>query len=142
MALQTDSTRVITYRQPVQSLLKSIGISISAHNMSHYNNEERTQASMLRDQKQSELLAYFFKRMKSTKDINGKSLFENTTITYGSNIQSLHYLHNVPTIVAGNTCLFNHGSHYTFSDEPLCNLWLSFTMLINSIKPALEIVRV
>ena len=130
-ALQTDSTRVITYRQPVQSLLKSIGISISAHNMSHYNNEERTQASMLRDQKQSELLAYFFRRMKSTKDINGKSLFENTTITYGSNIQSLHYLHNVPTIVAGNTRLFNHGSHYTFSDEPLCNLWLS---LLNANK--------
>ncbi len=35
-ALQTDATRVITYRQPVGSLLSSLDLKIAAHDMSHY----------------------------------------------------------------------------------------------------------
>ena len=35
-ALQTDSTRVMTYRMPGQTLLDSIGVSLSCHNVSHY----------------------------------------------------------------------------------------------------------
>ena len=35
-ALQTDTTRIITYRQPVASLLSSLAIKLGAHDMTHY----------------------------------------------------------------------------------------------------------
>lgn len=34
-ALQTDSTRVLTFRQPIQHLLTSVGIKVAAHDMNH-----------------------------------------------------------------------------------------------------------
>jgi hypothetical protein len=36
-AMQTDSTRVLTYRQPVTTLLTSLGLKTEAHMMSHYH---------------------------------------------------------------------------------------------------------
>ncbi len=44
-AFQTDCTRVITYRQPISSLLTSLGIKVAAHDMSHYSAGERLEAS-------------------------------------------------------------------------------------------------
>jgi hypothetical protein len=87
-ALQTDATRVFTYRQPVGSLLTSLGIRMSAHTMSHYDPGPRMDASQARDQKQSELLAYFIDRLKATKEPDGSSLFDHTVLSYGSNISS------------------------------------------------------
>ena len=49
-ALQTDSTRVMTYRMPGQALLTSMGINPSAHNVSHYSPGERLDASKAREQ--------------------------------------------------------------------------------------------
>lgn len=126
-ALQTNSTRVITYRQPVSSLLKSFGASITSHNMSHYSpTGDRFAVSKERDLKQSELLAYFFDKLKNTNDINGQSLFETTTIGYGSNIKHAHTLNNCPAIIAGNTKNLKLGEHlFMPKDTPLCNLWLT-----------------
>lgn len=39
-AMQADATRVMTYRQQVGSLIKSLGAKISAPNMSHYTSGE------------------------------------------------------------------------------------------------------
>ena len=44
VALQTDTTRVVTYRQPVGSLLNSLGLKIAAHDMTHYTTGERLDA--------------------------------------------------------------------------------------------------
>ena len=126
-ALQTNSTRVITYRQPVETLLKSFGASITSHNMSHYSPKgDRFPVSKERDLKQCELLSYFFDKLKSTKDINGESLFETTTIAYGSNIRHAHTLNNCPTIIAGNTKKLKLGEHLWMpKGTPLCNVWLT-----------------
>ena len=40
-ALQTDSTRTLSYRMPGQSLLQSLDLKPSAHNVSHYSPGER-----------------------------------------------------------------------------------------------------
>lgn len=126
-ALQTDSTRVISYRQPVSSLLKSMGASITSHNMSHYSpTGDRFPVSKERDLKQSELLAYFFDRLKQTKDINGESLFETTTVGFGSNIRHAHTLNNCHVLIAGNTKKLKLGEHLWLpKDTPLCNVWLT-----------------
>jgi hypothetical protein len=54
-ALQTDSTRVLTYRLPIASLLTSLGIKVAAHDMSHYSPGERMEASQKRDATHAEL---------------------------------------------------------------------------------------
>ncbi len=126
-AMQTDSTRVVTYRQPVSSLLKSLKIPFSPHNMSHYGPGPRMDASQLRDAKQSELLAGFIDRLKATKEPDGSTLFDHTTLAYGSNIQSIHYLDNCPTLITGGGSGVKLGQHLVMSDPktPLCNLWLT-----------------
>ena len=100
-AFQTDSTRVMTYRQPVSNLLTSLGIKVAPHDMSHYSPGEREEASKQRDLAQSELLAGLIDRLKATKETDGSRLFDNTCVVFGSNIRSVHYLDNCPTILAG-----------------------------------------
>jgi hypothetical protein len=126
-ALQTDSTRVITYRQPVDTLLRSLKITFTGHNMSHYGPGARKEASELRDRKQSELLAHLLKKLKAAREPDGSCLLDHTCLTYGSNIQSIHYLHNCPTLVAGGGAGVTLGQHLVLPDPktPLCNLWLT-----------------
>ncbi|MCM8535975.1 MAG: DUF1552 domain-containing protein [Lentisphaeraceae bacterium] len=125
-ALQTDSTRVFTYRQPVQSLLDSLGLATNAHDMTHYARGIRYQNSQIRDEKQSELLAYFISKLKKTEDQNGQSLFDTTTLSYGSNISNVHHLNNCPAIITGNRQNLQLGQQLIMPEKtPLCNLWLT-----------------
>lgn len=125
-ALQTDATRVLSYRQPVDTLLKAMGASITGHNMSHYQPGMRQEVSEKRDQKQSELLARFIDKLKSSKENDGSSLYDHISLSYGSNIQSIHYLDNCPTLISGGAANINHGQHLVMKNKtPLCNLWLS-----------------
>jgi hypothetical protein len=126
-AMQVDASRVFTYRQPLDTFIQSLGATITAHNMSHYSDGDRKEVSKLRDQKQSELLAHLIARLKATPDGDGATLFDNTTVTLGSNINSIHYLTNCPTVVTGGGAGVKHGRHLVMDDPntPLCNLWLS-----------------
>ena len=125
-ALQTDSTRVITYRQPVQSLMSSIGITVAPHDMSHYVPGERMKASQKRDLEQSKLLAGLIDKLKATKEVDGTSLFDHVTLAYGSNIRSIHFLDNCPTLLTGGGSKLKHGQHLVMPEgTPLCNVWLT-----------------
>jgi len=125
-ALQTDSTRVVTYRQPVASLLTSLEIKIAAHDMTHYTTGERMEASKKRDLAQSELLAGLLDKLKAVKEPDGTSLFDHTSLAYGSNIRTIHYLDNCPTILAGGGANLKLGQHLVAAkDTPLCNVWLT-----------------
>lgn len=125
-ALQTDSTRVITYRQPVSSLLKSIESKFAAHDISHYGPGERMEASQKRDEVQSELLAGLIDKLKAVKEADGKTLFDHTCLAYGSNIRTVHFLDNCPTLLAGGGAGIKLGQHLVLSkDTPLCNVWLT-----------------
>jgi hypothetical protein len=125
-ALQTDSTRVITYRQPVGTLLQSLAIKVAPHDMSHYTAGERMEASQKRDLAQSELLAGLIDKLKATKEPDGTSLFDHTVLAYGSNIRTIHYLDNCPTILAGGGAGLKLGQHIVLpKNTPLCNLWLT-----------------
>ncbi|MEZ7957406.1 MAG: DUF1552 domain-containing protein [Rubritalea sp.] len=125
-ALQTDSTRVMSYRQPVQSLLQSLDITVAPHNMSHYTPGERMEASQKRDIAQSELLAGLLDKLKATKEADGSSLLDHVALAYGSNIRSIHYLDNCPTILAGGGANLTMGQHLALSkDTPLCDVWLT-----------------
>ena len=125
-AFQTDSTRVITYRQPIAPVLTSLGIKVAPHDMSHYSPGERLQASQRRDIAHGELLAGLIDKLKSITQPDGKRLFDHTTLVFGSNIRSVHYLDNCPTILAGGGAGIRLGQHIvTPKDTPLCNAWLT-----------------
>lgn len=125
-ALQTDSTRVLTYRQPVASLLKSLDLSVAAHDMSHYGRGPTMDASQKRDAAQSELLAGLLDRLKATKETDGSRLFDNTTVVYGSNLRQGHTLENCPTLLAGGGSGIKLGQNLVVSKgTPLCNAWLT-----------------
>ena len=131
-AFKTDSTRVITYRQPVGTLLKSLSIAFAPHDVSHYIPGERTIASQQRDTAQSELLAGLIDQLKATKEPDGSCLFDHTILVYGSNIRTIHYLDNCPTLIAGRGAGLKLGEHIVLKEKntPICNLWLT---LLNGI---------
>ena len=135
-ALQTDSTRVVTYRQPVGALLQSLAIKVAPHDMSHYSPGDRMDASQRRDIAQSELLAGLMDQLKAIKEADGSSLFDHTCLAYGSNIRTIHYLDNCPTLIAGGAAQVKLGQHLVLSkDTPLCNLWLT---LLNGMGIQIE----
>ena len=125
-ALQTDSTRVMTYRMPGQALLSSMGFTPSAHNVSHYSPGERMQASQARDKAHVDMLAGLIDKLKATKEADGSSLFDHVALAFGSNISSIHYLDNCPTVLTGGGANLKLGQHLVLSkDTPLCNVWLT-----------------
>jgi hypothetical protein len=126
-AFQTDSTRVIGYRLPVDSLLRSIGHTIGGHTMSHYSPGPRMEASQARDRANSELLAGLLDKLKTSKQADGSSLFDHTTVVFGSNVRNQHNLDNCPTLLSGKGAGVKLGHHLVMPDPktPLCNVWLS-----------------
>ena len=125
-ALQTDSTRSLSYRMPGQNLLQSLDLKPSAHNVSHYAPGERMEASKARDKAHSELLARLIDKLKAAREADGSSLFDHTAVAFGSNISSIHYLTNCPTILTGGGANFKLGQHLVLpKDTPLCNVWLT-----------------
>lgn len=125
-ALQTDTTRALTYRLPNQSLLQSMDFGVSAHNVSHYSPGERMVASQAKDKAHSELLAGLIDKLKATKESDGSSLFDHTSLAFGSNISSIHYLTNCPTVLTGGGANLKLGQHLVLpEDTPLCNVWLT-----------------
>jgi hypothetical protein len=103
-AMQTDSTRVLTYRQPVSTLMTSIGIKVV----------------------QSELLAGLLDKLKATKEADGSRLFDHVALAYGSNIRTEHNLDNCPTLLTGGGAGIKLGHNIVApKDTPLCNTWLT-----------------
>jgi len=129
IALQTDATRVVTYRQPVCSLLSGMGFSLKAHSLSHYGfSQPRILASQQRDQACSKLFAHFLDRLKQAKDMDGSRLFDNCIVSYGTNLRSGHELKNLPAILSGGGAKnIKHGRHLILPEKntPLANYWLT-----------------
>ena len=129
IALQTDATRVVSYRLPVCSLLSGMGITLKAHSLSHYGfSQPRIDASQQRDLKCTALFAHLLDRLKEARDMDGSRLFDNCIVSYGTNIRSGHELKNVPAILSGGGAKgIQHGRHVMLPDEdtPLANYWLT-----------------
>jgi hypothetical protein len=127
-AIQTDSTRVLTYRQPVSTLLTSLGIKVAPHDMSHYHSTmaEKFDASQRRDTANSELLAGLLDKLKATKEADGSCLLDHTTIAYGTNTRTEHNGDNCPTLIAGHGAGLKMGQNLVLTKgTPLCNAWLT-----------------
>ena len=125
-ALQTDSTRAITYRLPVGTLLESIDAGFAPHTVSHYSPGPRMEASQKRDKANCQLLSGLIDQLKATKEADGSSLFDNTTVVFGGGVRSIHYLDNLPTLITGRGSNLKLGQNIVLpKNTPLCNVWLT-----------------
>ena len=132
LAFQTDSTRISTFllaHDGSNRSFKDIGVSEGHHNLSHHKRKKDNLEKIQKiDQFYIEQLAYFMEKMKSTEDVDGKSLLHNSMIVYGSGIADgdRHSHSDLPVIVAGNGGgAFETGRHVDLGEEvPLSNLYV------------------
>lgn len=129
LALQTDSTRTVTFdlgsMNAVPSNLK--GVKTDWHNLSHHGKDEK-KIEELRIIEEAEFVAFneFLTRMKGIKDGEG-NLLDHTSVLFGSNLgnASSHSWKNLPIILAGGG--FKHGAHVVHDakdNTPLANLFV------------------
>ena len=128
LALQTDSTRLMTYvvndgvYVPVVS-----GVSQNYHNLSHHGQDlEKIKQLSIVEGEYLKLFGDFIRRLKETQE-DGSNLLNRTMIVLGSHMHDgLHNNQNLPIIFAGGG--FKHGQHLAFDQKnnmPLCNLYLT-----------------
>lgn len=130
LALQTDSTRLITIMLLGTSLVPPIqGVSDGHHNLSHHGQDpaKLDQLKRVEVEKLKELRDLLGK-LKGTRE-EGDSLLDRTIVYFGSNLgnASSHSCKNLPVLVAGGG--FRHGRYRAFEEKsapPLCNLYVSF----------------
>lgn len=129
LALQTDSTRLVTLQLLGTSSVPPIpGVSQGHHDLSHHGQDPSkiAQLKTLETEKLKVLLG-FFNQLRDTKE-DGESLLDRTTVFFSSNLAdaSKHSVKNMPVLLAGGG--FKHGQHLAFDENknpPLCNLFVS-----------------
>jgi hypothetical protein len=129
LAIQTDSTRVITLAVDGMNAVPPIdGVTIDHHNCSHHGKDPE-KLEQLRLIEMQQMLAFkdLIAKLKETQE-GGESLLDRTMLMYGSNLGNAasHDTKNMPILLAGGG--FRHGQHLAFdtgSNMPLCNLYVS-----------------
>jgi hypothetical protein len=126
LALQTDSTRVLT--ASLENCNWGLdGVTDSYHSLSHHGQRD-DQLSQLKivEEFLMQNLARFIGRLKDAKQPDGSSLLDSTQVFFGSGLGSgsRHTNQNLPLILAGGG--WKHGQHIDGQRrQPLCNLYLS-----------------
>ncbi|QDT36403.1 DUF1552 domain-containing protein [Stratiformator vulcanicus] len=129
LALQTDSTRLITFFEEGMNAVPVIdGVVHDYHNLSHHAKDAAKIAELkVIEETQLTMVAEFLKKLKDTTE-DGHSLLDVTQVLIGSNLgnASSHDSKNLPIILAGGS--YRHGQHLAFdrSDNyPLPNLYVT-----------------
>ncbi|MDA0838624.1 MAG: DUF1552 domain-containing protein [Planctomycetota bacterium] len=129
LALETDSTRFLTYNIPGMNSVPVIrGVDIDYHNLSHHGKDPAKieQLTIVESAVVRELGA-FLEKLDQSKEAGG-SLLDSSMVLFGSNLgnASSHDTKNMPIILAGGG--FKHGQHLAFDREnnyPLPKLYVS-----------------
>ncbi len=130
LALQTDSTRVITLSLGGMNAVPSNipGVKTDWHNLSHHGKDEaKIEELRLIEEAEFKELNRFLTQLKAI-DENGRRLLDNTAVLFGSNLgnASSHDWHNLPILLAGGG--YRHGSyvaHDAQHNTPLANLFVA-----------------
>jgi len=107
LAFQTDSTRVATFllaHDGSNRSFKDIGVSDGHHYLSHHQNDEEKLEKIAKiDLFYVQQYAYFLHRLRETRDLDGKSLLDNSAIIYCSGLSDAnrHSHDNLPVVVGG-----------------------------------------
>jgi hypothetical protein len=129
LAIQTDSTRLITMLLLGTSLVPPVaGVTQGHHDLSHHGQDPRK----IEQLKTVELevmktVRELLDKLKKTQE-QGESLLDRTTLFFGSNLGNAanHSTKNLPVLLAGGG--FRHGRHLAFDPAkppPMANLYVS-----------------
>ncbi|MCA9049059.1 MAG: DUF1552 domain-containing protein [Planctomycetaceae bacterium] len=128
LALQTDSTRTITFQLSGMNAVPVIpGVSNDWHNLSHHGKDPaKIEELAIIEKAEFTAFASFLRQLKAAQEGSG-SLLDQTTVLFGSNLgnASAHDWHNLPIIVAGGG--YRHGSyvaHDAADNTPLANMFV------------------
>ena len=129
LALQTDSTRLITLLLLGTSSVPPIGgVSLGHHDLSHHG-QDPGKIAQLRTIEMEKMRTFraFLAKLKETRE-QGASLLDRTTVFFSSNLgnASSHSARNLPVLLAGGG--FRHGQCLAFdpaNPPPLSNLYVT-----------------
>jgi len=129
LALQTDSTRTITFQLGgLNAVPKIPGVETDWHNLSHHGKDpEKIDELTIIEAAEFKVLGEFLSKLESVQE-NGHSLLDKTSVLYGSNLgnASSHDWHNLPIILAGGG--YKHAgyvAHDETENTPLSNLFVT-----------------
>jgi hypothetical protein len=129
LALQTDSTRVVTLSLSTFSVVPHVpGVKNETHGLTHHGNEPDKIAELRKIEEAQ--LAVFGEMLSDFRDTRetGGNLLDRTQVLYGSCLGNAnsHSNQNLPLILAGGG--FRHGQNLSFdtvNNTPLANLYVS-----------------
>ncbi len=133
IAFETDTTRISTFMMAHDGSNRSfpdIGVPDGHHHISHHRRDAEKLEKIARiDRFYVEQYAYFIDKLRKTKDVDGKSILENSMILYGCGISDgdRHNHNDLPVLLAGHgTGKLKPGRHVEYrGDIPMTNLYLS-----------------
>lgn len=129
LALQTDSTRLITLKGPGGNEVVNLkGVDDGWHNLSHHGKSpEKIEQLSIIEREEFRLFGEFLKKLAATPE-GEVTLLDQTAVLMGSNLgnASSHNNTNLPIVVAGGR--LRHGQHLAFGPDhapPLANILVS-----------------
>jgi len=135
LAFRTDSTRVASFvmaHDGSNRAYPEIGVKEGHHEISHHGGAKEKKENIAKiNRLHVQLFAAWLEQMKSTSDVDGRSLLDNSMIVYGSGIEDgdAHRHSNLPVILAGGGGgTIQTGRHIKLTEQvPMANLFLSLT---------------
>jgi hypothetical protein len=127
LALQTDSTRVISLSLGSQEQPAIEGVTIGHHDASHHGQDPDKLEQLARiEQAELRVFAEFLTRLEESAE-DGETLLDRTMVFHASNLGngSGHSSSNLPILLAGGG--FRHQGHVAFdraNNRPLSNLFV------------------
>ncbi len=127
LALQTDSTRVVSLWLSTQERPDITGVNLGHHDASHHGQDPaKLEQLALIEEAEIKVLGEFLDKMKAQTE-GGHTLLDRTAVFYASNLgnSSSHDNNNLPILLAGGS--FKHQGHLAFdtkSNKLLSNLFV------------------
>jgi hypothetical protein len=127
LALQTDSTRVVSLWIGTQERPEIMGVNLGHHDASHHGQDPaKLDQLALIEEAEIKVLGEFLGKLQQTAD-GDRSLLDHTAVFYASNLgnSSSHDNNNLPILLAGGS--FKHQGHVAFDTKQntlLSNLYV------------------
>jgi len=132
LALQTDSTRIMTYNIVGWSGGSGLsGVTKGYHDLTHHGKDpDKLRQLAIIERFYGLQFARFLEELKSLQASSDESLLDKTMVLFGSGLgnASSHSNRNLPLLLAGGG--FKHGEHRDYpksggEQTPACNLYLT-----------------
>lgn len=129
VALQTDSTRVVTYnvrRELAGGVFPVHGVSKGFHALTHHNNDPKNLSELAQvDEINMGFWRQFLERLQGVQQPDGRSLLDHTLLAFSSGAGMDHSRDKLPTALFGGEALgVRHQTHLRLADNtPLARVW-------------------